>query len=187
MEPPMTEAPHLANLPADLPDLAPDCARCAALCCFALAFDEGEDFGLDKPAGLPCPNLDASLSCTLHDRLEEAGFAGCARFDCQGAGQRVTQEVFAGQSWREEPALAAPMIEAFAAMRQVHEGLELLWLTRPLDLPEDLAREREALIRAHMPPGPPPEPWSAEALARFMAQGWPARRTAFLRGLRDFV
>jgi len=105
-------------------ELRADCARCSALCCVAPAFSASADFAIDKPAGQPCPNLRADFRCSIHDRLRPRGFAGCAAFDCFGAGQQVTQRTFGGADWRVDPALAAPMFAAFAVLRQVHE---LLW------------------------------------------------------------
>jgi hypothetical protein len=106
------------------PELRADCARCSALCCVALAFTASADFAIDKPAGQPCPNLRADFRCSIHNRLRPRGFAGCAAFDCFGAGQQVTQRTFGGRDWRADPALAVPMFAAFAVMRQLHE---LLW------------------------------------------------------------
>ena len=166
-----------------LPDFTPDCSACAALCCIALAFDAGDDFAIDKPAGLPCPNLDVELGCSLYDRLDRAGYAGCARYDCHGAGQRVTQQVFDGRNWRDEPALAEPMIAAFAAMRKVHEGLELLLAAARLDLPDSLEAEREDLLEAYAPGGD----WTELRLDGFIASDAPARLAAFLPRLRDWV
>jgi hypothetical protein len=165
-----------------IPDLEADCAACAALCCMALAFDAGEDFAIDKPAWLPCPNLDADLGCTLYSRLESAGFPGCARYDCTGAGQRVTQELFAGRSWRDEPALAEPMIAAFAQMRQVHRGIELLVAAGRLDLPGALEEEREELLIAHARTD-----WTRDSLDAFTTCGVSTRLAVFLHRLRDWV
>lgn len=165
-----------------LPDLRSDCAACAALCCMALALDAGDDFAIDKPAGLPCPNLDAEMGCSLYGRLEQEGFKGCARYECQGAGQRVTQELFAGASWRDDPALAQPMIAGFAAMRKVHEGLELLTAAARLDLPASLEAEREALLEAYLP-----AEWSEKSLAAFLSGDAPTHLAAFLPKLRDWV
>jgi hypothetical protein len=166
-----------------IPDFTPDCGACAALCCLALSFDAGEDFAIDKPAGLPCPNLATDFVCQLYDHLTEAGFSGCTRYDCHGAGQRVVQEVFDGANWRDTPDLTEPMIAAFAAMRKVHQGLELLIAAARLDLPDDLDAERDALIEAHAPEGG----WDAAALDRFVADGIPARLRAFLPKLRAHV
>ncbi len=105
--------------------LRADCGRCVGLCCVAPAFGVSADFAIDKPAGRPCPNLQSDFGCGIHQDLRGQGFAGCAVFDCFGAGQQVTQVTFAGRSWRDEPAVAEPMFEAFGVMRALHE---LLWL-----------------------------------------------------------
>jgi hypothetical protein len=89
------EATPAASAPAGS-SLRADCARCAGLCCVAPAFVASTDFALDKEAGQPCPNLAPDFRCTIHDRLRQAGFPGCAAYDCFGAGQRVTQVTFGG-------------------------------------------------------------------------------------------
>src|SRR5258706_258674 len=90
------------DVPSAVPDLPPsastagrrrlelraDCQRCFALCCVAPAFSASADFAIDKAAGQPCPNLRADFRCSIHDRLRPRGFAGCAAFDCLGAGRR---------------------------------------------------------------------------------------------------
>ena len=101
-------------------DLTSRCEDCAALCCVMLPFDAGEDFGFDKAAAQACRHL-AGHACAIHSGLAAAGFSGCVRYDCLGAGQRVVQEVFAGRSWRDDPALLHPMEAAFRAMRRLHE------------------------------------------------------------------
>jgi uncharacterized protein YjbI with pentapeptide repeats len=105
-------------------DLRADCAQCFALCCVAPAFTASADFAIDKPAGHPCPNLRPDFRCSIHGRLGQAGFPGCAAYDCFGAGQRVAQVTFGGRDWRREPGIARQMFGAFAVMRQLHE---LLW------------------------------------------------------------
>lgn len=166
----------------NLPDLTSDCRNCAALCCIALAFDAGDEFAIDKPAGLPCPNLDGNLGCSVYGRLEAEGFRGCVRYECKGAGQRVTQEVFKGRNWLDEPDLAQPMIAAFSAMRMVHDGIELLETAAWLDLPEALEAERKALLRTYMPAS-----WTEDSLAAFATSGAPVRLKSFLPRLRDWV
>ena len=112
--------------------LRADCGRCFALCCVAPAFARSSDFAIDKPAGMPCPHLAGDHRCSIHDGLRPAGFAGCAAYDCFGAGQRLAQETFGGRDWRTHHEVAAPMMEALPVMRGVHE---LLWyLAEALDL-----------------------------------------------------
>lgn len=132
------------------PALAPDCDACAALCCVGLAFDRGEDFAIDKPAGTPCPNL-AGHACAIHDRLSRHGFPGCVRYSCHGAGQRVVQEVFGGASWRDDPRLTAPMMAAFRDMRDVQDRLGLLAAAGALPLSAADAARRDGLERRLWP------------------------------------
>ncbi|MDF1873658.1 hypothetical protein [Vannielia sp.] len=168
---------------ADLPDFAPDCPRCAALCCMALAFDKGEDFALDKPAGLPCPKLAAGHLCTIYDHLEEEGFSGCAAYTCLGAGQRVTQEVFAGKSWQDAPHLAAPMAEAFRELRRVHEALELLAAAKALPLLDEDEARRQSLMAALSPEDGFTEASLAGAPLKTALKDVPG----FLASLRDYL
>ncbi len=111
--------------PPDLrPGLRADCGQCAGLCCVATAFAASADFAISKAAGRPCPHLRPDFGCDIHGRLREQGFAGCARYDCFGAGQQVIQVSYAGRDWRAEPEIAGQMFGVFAVMRQLHE---LLW------------------------------------------------------------
>ncbi|HET8682380.1 MAG TPA: pentapeptide repeat-containing protein [Micromonosporaceae bacterium] len=125
--------------------LRADCARCFGLCCVAPAFSASAEFAIDKPAGRACPNLRPDFRCGIHDRLRQRGFAGCAGYDCFGAGQHVAQVTFGGQDWRRTPGAARQMFEVFAVVRQLHE---LLWhLAEAMTLPA--ARPlRPALRRA---------------------------------------
>ena len=80
-------------------ELRADCTQCFALCCMVPAFAASADFALDKPAGHPCPHLHPDSRCGIHAELRPRGFAGCAAYDCFGAGQRVSQ-VTVGRDWR---------------------------------------------------------------------------------------
>jgi uncharacterized protein YjbI with pentapeptide repeats len=102
-------------------DLRPDCGRCFGLCCTGPGFSASADFAIDKPAGRPCPNLLPDFRCSIHDRLRDTGFVGCAVFDCYGAGQHVSQLTFGGRDWRQAPRTAGEMFAAFGVMRQLHE------------------------------------------------------------------
>jgi hypothetical protein len=130
-----------------------DCAKCAALCCVALAFDRSPLFAYDKPAGEPCANLGAKGRCTIHAERAAKGFAGCEAYDCLGAGQAVTQDLFGGASWRDDPALLAPMMRAFSVMRPAHEALALLRQARRMSLPVSAVRRLEAAERELDPAG----------------------------------
>jgi len=103
-------------------ELVTDCSRCQGLCCVATGFSRSADFPIDKPPGVPCSNLDPDFRCRVHDALPALGFRGCVRFDCLGAGVRVSRA--AGErTWREHPAFSATLFAAFARMRALHELL----------------------------------------------------------------
>jgi len=159
-------------------ELTPDCQNCAALCCVALAFDKGEMFAFDKAAGVACKHL-AGHRCGMHAELERAGLRGCVQYQCDGAGQRVVQEVFAGQSWQDDPALLGPMLEAFAQMRQVHGLLALLETAKALPLQRAQRAELNGL-EAQISP----QQWSADMLAAFERSDVPNTIRAFLRNLK---
>lgn len=110
-----------------------DCENCFGLCCVALPFAVSSDFAADKDAGTPCPNLQSDFRCGVHTTLRDRGFRGCTVYDCFGAGQKVSQDTFDGQHWRQAPESAKQMYEVFPVMWQLHE---LLWyLTEALAMP----------------------------------------------------
>ena len=137
----MTELPDMPVLP----ELTSDCSQCAALCCVGLTLDKGDLFSFDKPAGTPCPNLSGHL-CKLHDRLEEIGNPGCVLYDCAGAGQRVTQMRFNGESWRDDPGLLPAMLRDFDRLKPLHERMRQLQEAAALPLSEDLEHSRRSLL-----------------------------------------
>jgi uncharacterized protein YjbI with pentapeptide repeats len=104
-------------MPIDRNSLRADCEGCIALCCVAPSFTASADFAIDKPAGVPCPNLRPDDRCSIHASLCASGFPGCAAYDCFGAGQRVVASL-------AERVRTPEVFEAFAAMRRRHE---LLW------------------------------------------------------------
>ena len=123
-----------------LDGLRADCANCAAICCVAPAMARSADFAIDKPAGRPCPNLTPELRCAIHADLRFRGFAGCAAYDCFGAGQRVTA-AFGGMDWRAGEQVGARMFSAFAVLRRLHELLWYLGEALELSSSEPLAAE----------------------------------------------
>jgi uncharacterized protein YjbI with pentapeptide repeats len=124
--------------------LRADCARCFGLCCVAPAFSASADFAIDKEAGQACPNLGTGFRCSIHGRLRQRGFPGCAAYDCFGAGQKVAQVTFGGQDWRRAPEIAEQMFKVFTIMRQLHE---LLWyLNEALALPPARPLHRELTL-----------------------------------------
>jgi hypothetical protein len=160
-----------------------DCAQCAALCCVALAFDRSPLFAYDKPAGEPCANLGAKGRCTIHTERADKGFAGCEIYDCLGAGQAVTQGLFGGANWRDDPALLAPMMRAFSVMRPAHEALALLRQARDLPLPEAVRERLGAALRRLEPVGG----WRAGDVEAGRIEKATAAAQAFLRSLAPLM
>lgn len=158
------------------------CERCAALCCLVLPFDRSPAFAFDKPALVPCAELRGHR-CRIHAQLETRGFAGCAAYQCLGAGPRVLHEVFGGRSWRVEPSLAPAMANAFAAMRDVQELGLLLELAR--DLP--LCAEERARLETFMSELEAPSGWSLASLVDFERGSLATEVATFLRSLRRHV
>ena len=96
-------------------------------------------FGFDKPADIPCRQLRADDRCTIHQELTVRGFPACATFDCDGAGQWVTQHLFGGRSWRSSPDIAARMFSLYATYRSLHELMALLDMAIARVLPREAA------------------------------------------------
>ncbi|MCK7611380.1 hypothetical protein [Roseibium sediminicola] len=168
---------------AQLPDLKPDCAACAALCCVVFAFDRSESFAIDKAAGEVCPNLDGCGRCRVFDDRDRLGFHGCISYDCHGAGQVVTQEVFTGRSWRDDAALTERMGAALSVLRQVHEHLLLLETAGNLPL-ETVERDRLSELKTSLAPE---VPWTETSLQDFPLESTIREVRAFLIGLRRHV
>ncbi len=137
----------------DRSQLRADCTECAGLCCVVPAFTASSDFAIDKPTGVPCPNLATTdFGCTIHSELRERGFAGCTVYDCFGAGQRVVQGHFGGRDWRTSPEIREEMFATFEVVERLHE---LLWyLAEAADRPaarplhQEVAGLREAVEAA---------------------------------------
>ncbi len=163
--------------------LIADCNKCAALCCVSLAFDRSDWFPIEKPNGVPCPQLGENNQCKIYDRREQEGYRGCCDYDCHGAGQRVTQEVFKGRSWRTEPQLLSDMTRAFVIMLRIHELLGLLDAASALPLTDEEIDTYDGLLMDLSPSGG----WSEDKLEAFEGQGTEKRVRAFLMTLRHHV
>ncbi|UJF28436.1 pentapeptide repeat-containing protein [Planococcus sp. 107-1] len=106
--------------------LKADCSQCFGLCCTALNLIASNDFAINKPAGMPCPNLQQDFRCQIHSKLREKGFKGCTVFDCLGAGQMIAQSTFGGNSWQTHPENAERMFQAFPVMEQLFEMIAFI-------------------------------------------------------------
>lgn len=164
-------------------DLQGDCARCQGLCCVSLAFDRSEWFAFDKPAGEPCRHLLASTRCRQHARLEAAGQGGCASYDCYGAGQRVTQELLPGVSWRHAADEGRALFGAFLRLRDVHELRLLLRQAAQLSLPQAAYAEGRRLLQQLEPA----RGFTPAGLAALDVEALRVEVHAYLRRLRPHV
>lgn len=142
-----------------------DCSACSALCCVDFAFDAGEDFAHDKPAGEPCRHLSGHL-CRLHKDLIAKGYPGCARYDCLGAGQRAT-------------ALGG----GFAALRRLHDDHLTLTAAGSLALSETAESARLSLLKALGAEGD----HDLQSLDLYEKGPLPAEVRAFLKSLRALL
>ncbi|KRA55337.1 hypothetical protein ASD80_13040 [Devosia sp. Root635] len=159
--------------------LRADCGRCAGLCCIALAFDRSVLFTADKAAGEPCRHLSQADRCMIHAKRAASGYAGCVTYDCQGAGQLVTQDLFGGRSWRDCADGGRAMFRAFALARRVQHWRALLAAAIGLPLTPPLARRR-AVLAARLAPA---AGWTLETLER-AGNGSAGEMSDFLKALR---
>ena len=163
--------------------LEPDCENCAAYCCVALAFDQSNMFAYDKKAAEPCKHLTKDHTCNIHEQLTDKGFAGCVRYNCFGAGQRVTNELFAGKSWRDHPDVSQKMFDAYRVMHNVHEFLAMLEAARKLNL-DDVQLKQVAAFETDLSPE---DGWTTASLNAFQSSGIFDEIRFFFKGLGDRV
>lgn len=104
--------------------LRSDCSNCFGLCCVALPYAKSADFPFNKEAGKPCRNLCSNHLCSIHSELREKGFRGCVSYECFGAGQHVSQNLYKGKDWRTDEENAQEMFTVFPLVQQLHE---MLW------------------------------------------------------------
>lgn len=101
-----------------------DCEQCFGLCCVALPYAISADFPINKDGGVPCRHLSTDHRCHIHHELKHKGFNGCVSYECFGAGQYVSQKMYDGQDWRNNPELSKEMFAVFPLTQQLHE---MLW------------------------------------------------------------
>lgn len=170
-----------APAPRDLTQLVADCAACAGLCCVAPGFDAGDDFAFDKRALAPCRHLGTDNLCRIHETLEDQGFPGCAKFDCKGAGQYVTQQIFPRKRWRKDRETLEAMSEAYRRMRAICDMAELFHLAARLPLSASQEAARTAMLDRLLP-----DPaWTADSLATAEETGLLSDARAVLTSFRD--
>ncbi|MCK0169883.1 hypothetical protein MWU53_02310 [Aliiroseovarius sp. S1123] len=168
-------------LAQDPSTLTADCAGCMGLCCVSPGFDAGDDFAFDKRALAPCRHLGTDNLCRIHETLSDQGFPGCAKFDCKGAGQYVTQQIFPRKRWRKDRETLEAVSEAYRRMRAICDMAELLHLAARLPLSVSQEAARQAMLDRLLP-----DPaWTETSLAQAEEAGILSDARAVLTSFRD--
>jgi len=105
-------------------ELSIKCEKCSGLCCTALYFAKTEGFPENKPSGKPCKNLMENFRCSIHEDLISSKMKGCLAYDCFGAGQKVTQNIYRQETFRTLPKLADQIFEVYLIVFRLHQ---MLW------------------------------------------------------------
>lgn len=136
----MTDISELESYEKIKESLKIDCGKCFGFCCVALYFSKTEGFPIDKIAGKPCINLKDDFKCSVHRNLKEKGLKGCIHYDCFGAGQKVAQITYKGQSWKEN---SKKIFDVFLNIYKLHE---MLWyLTEAYRVQSDEKMKKEIM------------------------------------------
>lgn len=98
-----------------------DCDKCSGLCCVALFCAKTDGFPENKNAGVPCKYLNSNFKCDIHSSLFEMKMKGCLAYDCFGAGQKVTQDLFPNFTWQSNQEKSKIIFEAFLRVFQLHQ------------------------------------------------------------------
>ena len=127
-------------------DLKANCSKCFGLCCTALYFSKTEGFPQNKEARKPCLNLEGDFRCKVHDKLDIKGLKGCMAYECLGAGQKVAQVTYKGDSWRKNEKKSKEMFDVFTIMIQLHEMMWYLSEAFRIQRNDDEKRKVELML-----------------------------------------
>lgn len=119
----------------------------------------------------------------IFQKRTQLGFAGCVTYNCFGAGQRVTQEVFNGKTWRENDHLKQQMGAALSVLRRIHEQLSLLRASKKLPL----SKEEHSSVEFLENELSQKEKWTEADLQHFPIEQTEKKILSFLSGLRRHV
>jgi hypothetical protein len=124
-----------------------DCSRCCGLCCVVPGQMAVQGFRADKPAETPCAHLNGFHRCSIHATRRLHGYPACAGFDCYGAGQWITQNLFQGAQWLDSSDTAQQMFAAYRYWAPRFEAAALLEAALP-HVRDDERLEFTAMMRA---------------------------------------
>lgn len=133
-----------------------DCSQCCGLCCVVPPFLAVQGFGKDKRADTACAHLNCAGRCSIHTTRDLHGYIACQGFDCYGAGQWITQDLFAGATWADGPKIAGAMFAAYRRWLPRFEAAALLEAALPYvreDAQPALAERMERLSAAGIAEG----------------------------------
>ncbi|MEN1759178.1 pentapeptide repeat-containing protein [Anoxynatronum buryatiense] len=107
----------------------------------ALYCTKTDGFPENKEAGVPCKQLMPDFRCRIHSMLAKKGMKGCLAYDCFGAGQKVTQGIYANEDWKKNPEKATEICRVFMMVFQLHQ---MIWyLLEALSLVTDESERRK--------------------------------------------
>ena len=119
-----------------------DCNNCSGLCCVALYCAKTDGFPENKNAGIPCKYLNSDFQCEIHSKLIDMNMRGCLAYDCFGAGQKVTQDLFPNTTWKSDQEKSKIIFEVFLRVFQLHQMewylLESLTLVKDKNLSDNI-------------------------------------------------
>lgn len=127
--------------------LVSDCSKCSGLCCIALYCFKSDGFPQNKPIGKPCINLMDNFKCKIHSDLERKGMRGCIGYDCFGAGQYLTEEVYCGVTWKTQPERVKEICDLYMLMYRMFQLRFFLYESRKMASSETLLPEIDQLLQ----------------------------------------
>lgn len=66
-------------------------------------------------------HLQKDFRCQIHNELEHRNLKGCIGYDCFGAGQHVTQTIYAKQTWQSMPQSTKEIFDVFVVVFQLYQ------------------------------------------------------------------
>ena len=108
-----------------------DCGNCCGLCCVVPVQLAAQGFPVEKSAEVPCVHLTGNHRCSIHAKRHVHGYSACEQFDCFGAGQWITQHLFAGAHWSDSPEIAGRMFAAYRHWAPRFEAAALIEAALP--------------------------------------------------------
>lgn len=127
--------------------LISDCSKCSGLCCIALYCIKSDGFPKDKPIGEPCINLMDDFKCRIHNDLERMGMRGCIGYDCFGAGQYLTEQIYGGVTWQTQPEKTKEICDMYVLVYRLFQLRFFLYESKKLASSESLLPEIAGVLR----------------------------------------